>query len=155
MSSALEVRWRRFTGAVAAVEVAANSADPAICPDAVAAALDALYDLWEYWQVQAGKEFAAQDAAVTGDSDGETTAALVFARGGKTHAFVEFGNFTDTFAARFYDHFGCWRWGSYSDATPRYAKRNAWFATHVSGNEVLPPFEAARRWLGGQFGATR
>jgi hypothetical protein len=48
MSATLEDRWRRFNNAVAAVEVAANSADPTICPDAVAVALDALYDLWEY-----------------------------------------------------------------------------------------------------------
>jgi aminoglycoside phosphotransferase (APT) family kinase protein len=44
---------------------------------------------------------------------------------------------------------------SYSDSTPRYAERNAWFCTHVSGSEVLPPFQAAQRRLGGQVGAPR
>jgi hypothetical protein len=36
--------------------------------------------------------------------DGETAAALVHARGAKTHCQVDFGDFTDTIAERFYDH---------------------------------------------------
>lgn len=39
-----------------------------------------------------------------GHPDGETAAALVHARGAKTHCQVDFGDFTDTIAERFYDH---------------------------------------------------
>lgn len=47
-------------------------------PDAVARALEALYDIWEYWQKSVGLTISQQDGVVTGDADGETAAGLVF-----------------------------------------------------------------------------
>jgi len=60
-----------------------------------------LYDLWEAWKKTAKLTKAVQDSIVTGDPAGETTAALTFARGGKTHDLIEFGAFTDTFSDTF------------------------------------------------------
>ena len=53
----------------------------------------------------------------------------------------------DTVAARVYDHFGCWRWQPYSDASPRFAERGAWYDARVATQEVLPPFDAALKWM--------
>ena len=48
---------------------------------------------------EAGLTATGEDAAVQGDTPGEVTAALVHARGAKSHALIEFGHFTDTYAA--------------------------------------------------------
>ncbi|MHB2022130.1 MAG: hypothetical protein ACYCO3_02175 [Mycobacteriales bacterium] len=116
-------------------------------PDAVERALEALYDIWEYWQKSVGLTLSQQDGVVTGDADGETAAGLVFARGGKTHDFVEFGELSDAYRDTYYDHYGSWRWQPYSDPRERYSQRNASYARHVEGHEVLPPLQAAIRWL--------
>ena len=101
------------------VATAVRSADPHQCPDAVAAALDELYDLWELWtSTKFIIKRAEQNDAVRAKVDGETAAALVHARGGKTHDYLEFGDFTDTIAGHLYEHWGCWRWQPYSDARP-------------------------------------
>ena len=143
-SKALVARWRRLDRAVDEVGLAVNSDDPARCPDSVATALDTLYDLWELWLPTLTSR---ADDEVRGNVDGEMAAALVHARGGKTHAHVEFGDFTDTIAERFYDHFGCWRWQPFSDPRRSAADRDRWYGTHVAGNEVLPPIEAAVRFM--------
>jgi hypothetical protein len=148
-TEALTARWRRLEHGLDEVRAAVNSPDPHRCPDAVARALCALYDLWEFWSSHAnhppGKKWKAEDAAVCGDDDGETTAALVHARGSLTHVHAEFGAFTDTVAATVLSHFGCWRWQDHPDQ--RFPQRDAWYATHVKDREVLPPLEAAARWL--------
>jgi hypothetical protein len=119
----------------------------------VARALGALYDLWEFWAPRAalppvkGKT-AQQDAAVYGDDDGKTAAALVHARGSLTHVHAEFGSLTDTVSATVLSHLGCWRWQEHSDVRhAALADREAWYAAHVQDREVLPPLEAAVRWL--------
>ncbi len=100
-ADALTARWRRLEHGLDEVRAAVNSPDPHRCPDAVARALGALYDLWEFWAPRAalppvkGKT-AQQDAAVSGDDDVETAAALVHARGSLTHVHAEFGSLTDT-----------------------------------------------------------
>lgn len=147
--------WRRLSARVEEVNAAVNSGSIVECPDAVAGALDALYDLWEAWRsersdVGVSVKVADDDRAVSGEPDGETAAALVFARGGKTHAMVEFGDLTDTFSDTFRDLFGVWRWQPYNDADPRYSTRCAWYAQHVAGQEVLAPFTRALAWLKAQ-----
>jgi hypothetical protein len=145
---ALAARWHRVDAAVRRVRDGLNSAHPYECPSAVADTLDALYDLWDLWCTKAAlKSWTAQDDCVKGDASGETAAALMFARGSKTHAFVTFGDLTDTFTDTFHDIFGCWRWQQYSDKAPKYASRNDWFEARVSGREVLPPLVDAIRWL--------
>lgn len=146
-TDAVRARWRRVDAAMAEVALAVNSPDPSRCPDAVARVLDALYDLWELWKSTSSLTRKAQDVAVRGDFDGETAAALVHARGAKTHTHVEFGDFTDRIAERFYDHFGCWCWQAYSDPRAVFSQRDSWYETHVANQEVLPPLEAAVRWM--------
>ena len=116
-------------------------------PDAVAVALDALYDMWERWRKTEGLSNSQADNLVSGDDDGKTAVALVHARGAKTHLFVEFGNLTDTYSDTYFDHYGAWRWQDYSDPGTQFAARNGWYGSHVSGHEVLPPLEAALRWF--------
>jgi hypothetical protein len=102
----LAARWRRLKAAVEEVRAAVNDHDPTRVPDAVAVALDALYDLWERWRRAGGLSNSQADNLVAGNDAGETTAALVHARGAKTHLFVEFGDFTDTFSDTYFDHYG-------------------------------------------------
>jgi len=63
---------------------------------------------------------------------------------------VEFGDLTDTFSDTFRDLFGVWRWQPYADPNSRYSTRCAWYAQHVAGHEVLPPFMRALAWLKAQ-----
>lgn len=51
---ALVARRRRVDTRIREVHAALNGPDQADVPDAVADALDALYDLWEYWRQAAG-----------------------------------------------------------------------------------------------------
>ena len=134
--------------AVQRVSDSVNSAHPYECPSAVSDTLDALYDLWDLWCSEAAlKSWKDQDDCVKGDESGETAAALMFARGGKTHAFVIFGELTDTFTDTFRDILGCWRWQQYSDKVPKFATRNDWFEVRVADREVLPPLEDAIGWF--------
>lgn len=146
-AQALAARWRRLNAAVEGVRVAVDSADSDQCPDAVATALDALYDLWELWAQQAGLSTTKQDGRVRNQPDGELTAALVHARGSKSHCAVEFGDFTDSFSDTYFPHHGCWRWQSHSDPNPRFTERDAWYAAHVALREVLPVLETAVQWF--------
>jgi hypothetical protein len=146
----LNARWRRLNARVGEVHAALNRTDKSGLNDAVAGALDALYDLWAYWQQRAGLTAKQADAHVRGDADGETTAALVHARGAKTHVFEEFGQFTDTYADTYRDYYGVWRWQDYSDSHTRFPARNGWYAHHVAREEILPPLESALRWMAAQ-----
>jgi hypothetical protein len=147
-ADALTAKWRRFNEAVDRVRSAQAATDKAEIQDAVNAALHALYELWEYWRAKAPSRRGKDDDFVRSDPDGETAAALVHARGATTHrVFQEHGDFTDTYAQRFYDHYGCWRWEHFSDPNPKYTDRDTWYRTHVAGREVNEPFEAASRWL--------
>ena len=144
---AIAARWRRLETGIQQTNAAVASADPSDCVDAVARTLDALYDLWEVWRLTSGRSGKAQDDYVAGNSAGETTAALVFARGGKTHDLIDFGDFTDTISETFFDHWGAWRWQLYSDPDPRYARRNAWYQSRVAHEEVMSPLKSAVAWL--------
>lgn len=144
---ALAARWRRLHAAVDDVRAAVGSPDPHRCPDAVADVLNALYDLWELWAGRSGLKYADQNRIAVGDPEAELSAALVFARGGKTHAEVEFGAFTDTISETFFSHYGCWRWQPYHDPEGRFAERDAWYARHVAQQEVLPVIEKAVAWM--------
>jgi hypothetical protein len=144
---ALVARWRRLEASINPVRAAVDSPDPHQCPDAVAVALNDLYDLWELWARKTRLTFKDQDSAIRGDTCGEVTAALVHARGGKSHVFVEFGNFTNTYSNTYFSHYASWRWQSFSDPTPRYADRDAWYARHIAQREVLPAFDCALQWL--------
>lgn len=99
---ALVARWRRLEASINRVRAAVDSPDPHQCPDAVAVALNDLYDLWELWARKTRLTFKDQDNAIRGDTCGEVTAALVHARGGKSHVFVEFGNFTNTYSNTYF-----------------------------------------------------
>jgi hypothetical protein len=106
-----------------------------------------LYDLWEYWQQRAALTMNQADERVRSDVDGETAAALVHARGAKTHVLEEFGHLTDTYGDTYRAYYGVWRWQGYSDPRARFATRDGWYARHVAREEVLPPLEAALRWM--------
>jgi len=146
----LIARRRRFNSRVKEVQAALDGTDRAAVPDAVAAALDALYDLWEYRQHSAGIPVNQAGQRLRGDVDGEITAALVHARGAKTHVFEEFGQLTDTYGDTYREHYGIWRWQDYSDPRARFATRDDWYARHVAREEILAPLEAALRWMGNQ-----
>lgn len=102
----LSARWRRLEAAVEEVRAAVNDPNSTRVPDAIAVALDALYDMWERWRRAGGFSNSKADNLVAGDYDGESAAALVHARGAKTHSFIEFGNFTDTYSDTYFDHYG-------------------------------------------------
>lgn len=57
---------------------------PELVPDAVARALDALYDLAEVVKKQGGHSLKDLDELVDGDAAGETALGLLCARGAKT-----------------------------------------------------------------------
>jgi hypothetical protein len=146
----LIARRRRLDTRVEEVQAAVDGTDKAGVPDAVAGALDALYDLWEYWQQSAGLTMNQADERLQGDVDGETAAALVHSRGAKTHVLEEFGHLTDTYGDTYRDYYGVWRWQDYSDPRPRFATRDGWYARHVAREEVSAPLEAALRWISTQ-----
>jgi hypothetical protein len=147
----LIARRRRLHTRVKEVRAALDSTDKTGVPDAVAGALDALYDLWEYWHQRAALTMNQADERVRGDVDGETAAALVHARGAKTHVLEEFGHLTDTYGDTYRAYYGVWRWQGYSDPRARFATRDGWYARHVACEEVLPPLEAALRWMSVQL----
>jgi hypothetical protein len=143
----LIARRRRLGTRVEEVRAALDDTDKTWVPDAVAGALDALYDLWEYWQQRAALTMNQAEQRVRGDTAGEAAAALVHARGAKTHVLEEFGRLTDTYGAAYRYYYGVWRWQDYSDPRPRFAAGDGWYAHHVARQEVLPPLEAALRWM--------
>lgn len=132
----LAAQWHRMDLGIQRVRDTVNSLHPHECPSPVAETLDALYDLWETWKGGRLKlRFLAQSARAEGNASGEAATALVFARGGKTHTYVSFGELTDTFSTTFHDHYGCWRWQPFPSL--KWAPRNNWYATRVSGHEAL------------------
>jgi hypothetical protein len=147
---ALTARRRRLGTRVKEVHAALDGGNKADVPDAVAGALDALYDLWEYWQQAVELTLNQADDRVRGDADGETAAALVHARGAKTHVFEDFGHLTDTYGETYRRYYGVWRWQNYSDPRPRFAERDNWYALHVADKEIMASLEAALRWLSAQ-----
>jgi len=145
----LRAKQRRFNDGVDRVRSALNSPDSDEMHDAINAALNALYELWEYWRAKAPSRPNGDDAFVRGDNDGETAAALVYARGAQYHrVFKEHGDLTDTYSDTYYDYYGAWRWGHFSD--PHYPVREGWYKTHVAEREVMEPLQAAKRWLSAQ-----
>ncbi len=84
------------SGSLARIEGAINELTKVTMADAakdhqrhtVDAALNAMYALWEVWRQRAQLSTTGQDRAVSGSADGETAAALVFARGGQIHKLV-------------------------------------------------------------------
>ena len=146
LPGSLAAQWHRMDLGIQRVRDTVNSPLPYDCPSAVADTLDALYDLWETWSGGQPKlSLLAQNALAEGNVSGETAAALVFARGDKTHKHIMFGELTDTFSDTFHDHYGCWRWQPYP--SQEYAPRNKWYATRVSGHEALTPLVDAVTWL--------
>jgi len=146
LAVSLAAQQHRLDLGIQRVRDSVNSPLPYDCPSAVADTLDALYDLWETWSGGGSKlSFRAQNARVEGNVSGETAAALVFARGDKTHMHIIFGELTDTFSDTFRDHYGCWRWQPHP--SQEYAPRNKWYATRVSGHEALTPLVDAVTWL--------
>ena len=84
-------------------------------PDAVAVALDALYDLWERWRRTGGFSNSQADDLVCSDHDGEMTLPWFMFVVPRRIQFVEFGSLTDTYSDTYFDHYGAWRWQAYSD----------------------------------------
>jgi hypothetical protein len=82
-SRAVIARRRRLCTRGKEVHAALDGTDKAGVSNAVAGALDALYDLWEYWRQSVALTMDQADERLRGDVDGETTAALVHARGAK------------------------------------------------------------------------
>jgi hypothetical protein len=145
----LAAKWRRFNDGVDRVRSALNAANSDEMHDTVNAALTALYELWEYWRAKAPPRPGRDDAFVRGDADGETTAALVYARGAQFHrVFQEHGDLTDAYTDTYHDYYGSWQWEHFSD--PKYPTREGWYETHVAEREVIEPFKVAQRWLSAQ-----
>ena len=147
-------RWRRMDSALHELSEARFSPDAGKCPDAVVRALDSLNDLWNGYHVTRKSVHVgprlSQDDVVAGQPGGETAAALVFARGEKTHHdLLEFGDLTDTYSDTYSDIYGVWRWQRYP-GTAKYQRRFEWYSRHVEGEEVLPPFTRALEWLEAQ-----
>lgn len=115
----LRARWRRLNARLKEVRSSVGSGDQDRLPDAVSGALDAMNEMWVYW---CGKKTLGtlkdQDNFVRGDVEGETAAALVHARGAKTHDPEEFGDLTDTYTDVYSDLYGVWRWQAYSRPDP-------------------------------------
>lgn len=105
LAEVLDARWRRLDARVNDLRAGVDSADPHRCPDSVAGVLDALHDLWEFWALQTHFKHRGEDDWVRGRPEGELTAALVHARGGKSHAAVELGDFTDTHSNSYFSHY--------------------------------------------------
>ncbi len=147
-SDALQARWRRLTQHLAEVIKVQDSAGHSL-PDAVSDVLNDTYDLWDMWAKDRTPALTTkqQDDAVRGDPDGETTAALVWARGAKTHAFVEWGEVTTGYAPTYRPNYWWWHWQSYSEPGTRWPDRDDWYGQHVAGKPVLAPLQAAERWL--------
>lgn len=144
----LTAKWRRFDKGVSRVHSALSATPSVEMHDAAGAALDALYELWEYWSAKAEPK-PNENAFVRGDTDGETTAALVYARGAGYHrVFQEHGDLTNTYSATYHGYYGSWRWEHFSD--PKYPERERWYETHVAEREVIEPFKTARCWLSAQ-----
>jgi hypothetical protein len=148
---ALARRLQRLDARLADVQAGVECRDPNLVPIAVADSLDALYDLWELWRSERSLQGTkAQDAAVAGDPAGELTAALVLARGGKSHGRKNFGLLLGYGLGAYGEGpYGAdgWYWQPYVDQNPRYATRNAWYANRLEYRQVLPTLEAASRWL--------
>lgn len=147
---ALTGRWRRLEHTVEEARRAITSPNQDDCPDAVSRVLEDIYQMWEYWAHATGIRFNRQDAHIAGDADGETVAALIFARGGKTHACVEYRNLTDTFSDTFTELFGTWRWQPLDLNQPRFETRHRWYTQRVASEEILPPLETAIKWFKAQ-----
>ncbi len=148
---AIRSRLRRSRDAIQAVSDAVagdgHDAVPDLVPDAVARALDALYDLAEVVKKQGGHSLKNLDDLVDGDAAGETTLGLLCARGAKTHALVDFGDLHTFGSHRFGEgpFGGGWAWQEFED--PRFSLRSTWYASHVQGRLVLDPLEVALAWL--------
>lgn len=67
--------------------------------------------------------------------------------GAKKHILEDFGRLTDTYGDAYRAYYGVWRWQDYSDPRARFATRDGWYGRHVAREEVLPPLEAALRWM--------
>jgi hypothetical protein len=123
-------------------------------PDAITAVFGPLYQLWEVWASRVSlRATADQDNRVSRDSGGETTAALVCARGGNTHKLIEFGERlgfgTHPFGTSPFG-VGGWYWQPFRGPLPKFGTRNGWYGRHVQAQEVSGPLEVARRWLAAQ-----
>jgi hypothetical protein len=149
-STAVISRWRRFDIALASLREQLDSDDPHGVPDAIAPALDALYDLTEI--VKTSRSTKELDALAEGDPRGRTTLALVCARGGKTHRQVDHGALVGFGEAPFGlgPFGGGWMWRPYVDPDPRRADRSRWFAELVEWHGVTDPFDDAAAWLAEQ-----
>lgn len=147
-AEAIRGRWRRLRDGVQAVrDAVGGAADGDAVPDAVARALDALYDLMEVVKQRGDYTNEDLDNLAAGDVGGETTFALVCARGAKTHALVDFGDL-HTFGSHAFGegpYGGGWAWQEFSD--PKFCLRSDWYARRVQGHLVLGPLEVAVAWL--------
>jgi hypothetical protein len=143
---ALNATWRRLRGHLDMV----RSTDGDDLRDAAVGCLHEIYDLWEIWSDAKGLSLRGEDDAVESNADGESAAALVFVRGGRTHGGVEPGELFTFGSGGFGEgpYGGGWAWHNYSDTTnPRYARRNTWYHDHVRGRLIIEPLDAAVRWL--------
>ena len=149
-SEAAQSRQRRLRDAIQAVRdaVASDLLDHSV-PDAVAGALDALYDFAEIVNRQGRYTSRSLENYVAGDVGGETTLALVCARGAKAHALVDFGDLY-TYGSHGYGegpYGGGWAWQGFENEDLRFARRSDWYDNHVRGHRVLGPLEVGYAWL--------
>lgn len=115
--------------------------------DAVASALDALYDMAELLKQQGGYSNKTLESLAKGDVGAETTLGLLCARGAKAHALLDFGDL-HTFGSHGFGegpYGGGWAWQTYVDM--KYPTRSSWYGKHVHGNLVAVPFKVAVDWL--------
>ena len=147
LRAALIGRWRRLDAALADARAAGNppASDPSL-QDAAAHALHEIYDLWEIWR--ADKDAASRSEEASSSDAAKTAAALAWARGKKTHEFVEWGQPRGFGEMPFgVGPFGGhdWRWGAYEGSDTR--DQSQWFHQFVATQAVVPPLETAAAWL--------
>lgn len=145
----LVAKWRRFRANVTALNTAVGQPVLATVQDTAAATLESLYGLWDTnWRRAGQKAIASQDKVVGGGPDGETCAALAWAREENLHASVEFGKIEDLYTDTYRDIHCAWVWQARAGPDVGiFAQRAAWYAQRCVMHDVHATFLAALRWF--------
>jgi hypothetical protein len=133
-----EYRLRQHADALAA---AVKTTDSLVVPAAAADLVAALYDLTRYWRDQ---DTARYDELCRSSDDGKTVGGLTHLRGQATHHAVVTSAFTDAYAERYYDHYGCWTW--YADAAVTRDEIAEMYRDHVAGKDAAATLPAVTRF---------
>jgi hypothetical protein len=120
----------------------------------IATALDSIYEVWatarKLNEIRTGSKHLTDTTLTT--SDEQTTAALVCARGFRTHQLASFGQTfafgEGPFGAGPYG--GGWHWQPIPAGTD-YRHRRAWYAQYVEYRTITPVLRVAEQFLAGEI----